>query len=211
MTPARQERLALCDLFDEVGPDAPTLCEGWQTRHLAAHLLLRERRPDVGLGIVVPAFAGHADKVTDAVAQKDFAKNVATVRNGPPLLSPTRLAAVDRLANTAEFFVHHEDVLRAQPGWTPRDLEAALVRDLRTPFGRVGLLTRGFGRPLEFRATDVDETVTAVASDSAEPVVVSGPIGELILFAYGRQASAKVEITGPADGVAAAQAGSFGI
>ena len=39
------ERLALADLMAEVGPDAPTLCGGWTTRDLAAHLLLRERRP----------------------------------------------------------------------------------------------------------------------------------------------------------------------
>ena len=26
---ARDERVALCDLLDEVGPDAPTLCADW--------------------------------------------------------------------------------------------------------------------------------------------------------------------------------------
>jgi uncharacterized protein (TIGR03083 family) len=45
-TLARAERAALCDLFDEVGPDAPTLCAGWTTRDLAAHLVIRERRAD---------------------------------------------------------------------------------------------------------------------------------------------------------------------
>ena len=38
--------VALCDLFEEVGPDAPTLCGDWTTRDLAAHLVMRERRPD---------------------------------------------------------------------------------------------------------------------------------------------------------------------
>src|SRR5882762_622635 len=36
------ERRELCDLFLELGPDAPTLCEGWTTLDLAAHLVLRE-------------------------------------------------------------------------------------------------------------------------------------------------------------------------
>lgn len=55
---ARSERLALCETLRAVGPDAPTLCEGWLTRDLAAHLVLRESRPDAAPGIVVSALAG---------------------------------------------------------------------------------------------------------------------------------------------------------
>ena len=49
MSFARDERIALCDLLDETGPEAPTLCEGWRTLDLAAHLVLREHRPDAAL------------------------------------------------------------------------------------------------------------------------------------------------------------------
>ena len=45
MTYAQDERAALAALLHETGPDGPTLCEGWQTRDLVAHLVLRERRP----------------------------------------------------------------------------------------------------------------------------------------------------------------------
>ena len=58
MSLASRERAALCDLFAEVGPDAPTLCAGWTTRDLAAHLLVRERRPWASAGIVVPRWPG---------------------------------------------------------------------------------------------------------------------------------------------------------
>ncbi len=51
---ARAERAALADLMLEVGPDSPTLCGDWTTRDLAAHLVLRERRPEAA-GLVVPA------------------------------------------------------------------------------------------------------------------------------------------------------------
>jgi hypothetical protein len=34
-----RERQTLCDLLADLGPDAPTLCEGWTTLDLAAHLL----------------------------------------------------------------------------------------------------------------------------------------------------------------------------
>ena len=44
--------------FDETGPDGPTLCEGWQTRDLAAHLVLRERRPDAAAGVMGGPLAG---------------------------------------------------------------------------------------------------------------------------------------------------------
>ena len=57
MSVASDERAALCDLLDELGPDQPTLCEGWQTRDLAAHLVVREHRLDAAPGILLPAIA----------------------------------------------------------------------------------------------------------------------------------------------------------
>ena len=49
---AQLERGRLCDLLLEVGPDAPTLCEGWTAADLAAHLVIRERKPLAAPGIV---------------------------------------------------------------------------------------------------------------------------------------------------------------
>ena len=66
MTPptlAQKERNTLCDLFVERGSKSPTLCEGWLTADLAAHLVVRERRPDSGPGLVWPPLAGYTDKV----------------------------------------------------------------------------------------------------------------------------------------------------
>ena len=54
MTAAQRERSALVDTLRAVGPDAPTLCDGWKTRDLAAHLVVRERRLDATPGIMVP-------------------------------------------------------------------------------------------------------------------------------------------------------------
>ncbi len=65
---AQQERQGLCDLFVELGPDAPTLCDGWTASDLAAHLVVRERRPDSGPGLVWPPLAGYTDKVRRAGA-----------------------------------------------------------------------------------------------------------------------------------------------
>jgi hypothetical protein len=42
-------------------------------------------------------------------------------------------------------------------------------------------------------------------------VDVSGPIGELVLFIYGRRTVARVELNGPDDAVAALEATRFGV
>ena len=54
------------------GPDEPTLCEGWNTRDLAAHLVLRESRPDAALGVVVRPLAGRTARLQDKLARGDF-------------------------------------------------------------------------------------------------------------------------------------------
>ncbi len=140
---ATAERDALCDLFLEVGPDAPTLAGDWTTRDLAAHLVVRERRPDGAAGIIIRPLAEYAEKVRRAEADRPWAELVALVRRGPPAWNPMRLEAVDRLANSVEFFVHHEDVRRARPDWAPRELDPALEDAMATVIARGGrLLTR---------------------------------------------------------------------
>ena len=63
MSVAQHERAALVETLRSVGPDAPTLCGGWTTRDLTAHLVLREYRLDAAPGITVPALAGYTTKV----------------------------------------------------------------------------------------------------------------------------------------------------
>ena len=144
-TPARRERHELCDLFDALGPDEPTLCAGWTTRDLAAHLVVRERRPDAGLGIVWPAFAGHTERLRRDEAAHRYAEIVERVRSGPPRWSPMHFEPIDAVTNSVEFFVHHEDVRRAQPDWTARQLDDDLVEAI-TPTALAGrMLTRRAG------------------------------------------------------------------
>ena len=42
---AERRAAAICDTFEELGPDRATLCAGWNTADLLAHLLVRERQP----------------------------------------------------------------------------------------------------------------------------------------------------------------------
>ncbi len=139
---AQAERRALCDLLLEVGPDAPTLSGDWTARDLAAHLYVRENRPDAAAGIIASPLAGWTAKVQADVASRDYADLVADVRNGPPRWSFQALPPVDGETNTIEYFVHHEDVIRAQPGWTPRTLDDATTAALWARLGKTRALLR---------------------------------------------------------------------
>ena len=211
-TPARAEREQLCDLFLEVGPDAPTLCGDWTTRDLAAHLVVRERRPDGAIGILAKPFAGYAERVRKHEAGHDFDQIVERVRSGPPLLSPMRPKPVERLVNTIEYFIHHEDVRRASGNWTARELGDELTQDLLGLFPRAAkLLARKSPAGLVFAPEGADPIVAKKPGTDGHSVTVSGPIGELVLFMYGRQSRALVDLAGPDDAVEAVRTASFGI
>ena len=195
---SRRERAALCDLMDEVGPDAATLCEGWTPYDLAAHLVLREGSPLAAVGIAFPPLERVSNHGLDRLkSQVPYPELVDRVRQGPPLLSPFRPAKVDRAANAVEYFVHHEDVLRAQPGWQQRDIDP---HDQDSLWARIGAL----GRLTARRATVGIELVRTDVADnrrirSGEPVLVArGLPSELVLFVYGLGEHAEVEVEGDA-------------
>ena len=128
---ARDERLALSARLDQAGPREPTLCEGWTTLDLAAHLVLREHRPDAGLGLLGGPLAAHTRSVQRRLAERTpYARLVQTFRAGPPPFSLFALPGADERANVVEYFVHHEDVRRAQPGWEPRKIDPGLTEVL---------------------------------------------------------------------------------
>ncbi|MHB1777527.1 MAG: TIGR03085 family metal-binding protein [Acidimicrobiales bacterium] len=203
---AQHERQALCDLFADVGPAAPTLCAGWATADLAAHLVLRERRPDAAGGILLSALAGRTGRVQRKIRDAhDWADLVRLVRSGPPVL----LRPLDEVMNTVEYFVHHEDVRRGGAAATARTLEPGLEDVLwgrlrtmsklllrRVPGGLV-LDAAGYGRH--------------VARAGSPEVTVSGAPGELLLWASGRKSAADVTLDGPTEAVAAVEQASFGL
>ncbi|KXK61398.1 hypothetical protein AWW66_13890 [Micromonospora rosaria] len=191
---ARSERAALADLMLDVGPDAPTVNTGWVTRDLAAHLVVRERRPDAAAGILLPPLAGYAERVRRRIAAGNWADLVGQVRR-PPLWSPVSNPLVDELTNTIEFFIHHEDVRRGGPDWQPRVLPAGLDAALWRRVGPVARLAlRRFPATVAVRAPGHGQLDAGRGGDRLE--VVGAP-GELVLFLSGRQRVARVEVDGP--------------
>ena len=204
---AQAERAALCDLLLEVGPDAPTLCAGWTTTDLAAHLMVRDRRPDVGPGLILSGpLARHTARVTRrAAARVPFERLVTRIRSGPPW--PIRLVAGP--ANLVEYFVHLEDVRRAVDGWAPRsgldDLQDALW-----PFQKSGT---------KLRTRRVQDVGLSIARPGGQPVAVrsgsrqvtaTGDPGELALFFFGRRDRSRVDLTGDPDGVSEVRTAPIG-
>ena len=203
---ARAERERLCDLALDSGPDAPTLCGDWTVRDLMAHLVVRENSP-LSVGIVVPPLSSITEKETERVAKKPFEKLVGKVRKPR---NPLALPGIDAAVNTAEYFVHHEDVRRAADGWEPRTLEPdeqdALWRVARVS-GK-GLI-RPAGVPVLIRRTDTG-TQTNLRAGS-DPVVISGMPSEIVLFLYGRRETYGLTFEGPEERVAKLREASLGI
>ncbi|MFJ6558798.1 TIGR03085 family metal-binding protein [Streptomyces sp. NPDC091412] len=196
---AKRERLLLADLLETAGPEAPTLCEGWLTRDMAAHVVVRERRPDAAGGVLIKPLAPRLQKVMEEYAAKPYEELIQLIRTGPPRFSPFQLKQIDEAANTVEFYVHTEDVRRAQPDWTPRELDPVFQETLWSRLERTArLLGRGIPTGLVLRRPDGR---TAVAHRGTPVVTVTGEPSELLLFAFGRQGTARVETVGDQDAI----------
>ena len=207
---AAAERQHLCDLLLRVGPEAPTLCDGWTARDLRAYLVLREGDPLASVGPVVPAAAGLTARAKERLAAQPYDALVDTLRAGPPLLSPFRLPRVGSAANLLEFYVHHEDVRRPADGGPRRDtpeLDEPLWGRLRV-MGR--LLTR-HARGLRVALSRRDGERAVIRGGSGPLVTVTGTPRELTVYLFDRKEVAEVDVTGDPAAVAALQAARLGL
>lgn len=203
---ARSERRELCELMLTLGPDAPTLCTGWTAHHLAAHLRMRESDPIGAVGIVIP-FGKTADKhMHELMTKMSFGELVGLVAAGPGRLNPLRMPLIDSKMNTAEFFIHHEDLRRGGPYPVgPRVLSPAADQEIwETAIAAAKLRLRKvkLGIILQrVRDGQVSDEQVVVATGPS-PVTVTGEPGELLLWLFGRESAAQVHLSGPAEALA---------
>jgi uncharacterized protein (TIGR03085 family) len=218
VTHARDERRAICDLLDELGPSQPTLCAGWQTGDLAAHLVLREHRPDAGAGVMGGPLAGYTRRVQGRLtARTSFPQLVQLIRTGPPRFSVFGLPGADERLNLVEYFVHHEDVRRAQPDWRPRDISAELADLLWDRLGLARLMLRKAPVGVELARSDStgegahagNGRVRITAKARTPVVTVSGDPAELTLWTMGRTGVAGVQMEGNDSDIAALRSPSW--
>jgi uncharacterized protein (TIGR03085 family) len=208
-TLARTERAALCDTALRVGEDQPTLSGEWTVKDLVVHLLVREGSPGAA-GILVKPLEKVLDLEMRRVGRRPFDVLVEKLRHGPPRWSPYAVPKLDATLNTLEYFVHHEDIRRAQPEWTARDLgaesEKLLWAMVRT--GGKGLTRRA---PVGVTIENATTGSRAVLKAGEPSVVVRGIPSEVTLFVFGRKPQAHVELIGDAADVARLSGTSLGI
>jgi uncharacterized protein (TIGR03085 family) len=202
---ARSERIALCDTAVSLGPTAPTLCEGWDVKDLLVHLLVRERRPWAAPGMFLPPLAPVLRKAEAAYAAQPLEALADRLRD--PKGTPFALGPIEKAVNTVEFFVHHEDLRRAQPGWEPRTLPAAAERDL---WRTLKLLGKGLVRSADMPLVVSNGTDAATLRAGEEPVTITGPVGELMLFCFGRHEVRGLTFDGPAERITRLENASLG-
>lgn len=181
-------RLALAETLLAAGPNASTLCDGWKTRHLVAHLVIRERSV-LAAGVIFKPLSKKLDAKIDELANsaqtpESYASLIRTFRSGPAKYSPFAIDKVDQAANLSEYFIHTEDVRRARGQWAPRVLDKqytemlwqSLIRMSRVAFRKapVGIiLTRPDGQ-------------RHVAKKAPNAVSITGPVTELMMYSFGR-------------------------
>lgn len=211
---ARAELDALVRTLDAAGPHAPTLCEGWTTAELLAHLVKREHAPwEILTGAPARRALGH-----DARTPEGYDALLDVLSAGPPAWSPMGWAweAFDHL----EYLVHHEDVRRAGPDWAPRALAPAQDKEVwRLLVQRAKLLYRRVpvGVVLQVDGVSAHDRVVAGPRHQARPtpaadspgagpaleVTILGRPVELAMHAHGRTGHARVTVTGPDEALAA--------
>lgn len=209
---SRTERAALCNTALDAGERAPTLCGGWTVKDLVIHLLVRERDPLGAPGILLARLASLTERSTRRLADQDFSSLVERVRSGPPKWSPMAIPPLDRAVNTLEYFVHHEDIRRARPGWKPRELterdQVAIWKSLSmTGKG----LVRSVEEPVEVRWAGDEQARSATLRKGEDPVVVTGAPAELTMFLFGREQHTGLEFAGPQPAVRALHAAKRGL
>lgn len=197
---AQSERALLADLLDDVGPLAPTLCEGWTTGDLAAHLVVRETDLVGAAGISVEKLAGLTRRRMDAVlADGSWTRVVERVRHGGRVIRA--IPGLDSAMNSVEYFVHHEDVRRA--GADPAPPRLLRVDHERLLWRQVAVMARLTLRKLPTgvvveNALDPDEPLRV--KSGARTVTLAGKPSEVLLWLSGRREVADVDIIGdPSD------------
>lgn len=200
------ERTALLETLQEAGSQAPTLCEGWESRHLLAHLLLRESKPLVAAGVLGGPLGVRTDRLTKQLADQlanpdDYRQGLKDFAALPGYLGMrTRFPRLDRAMNLLEYFVHTEDIRRAglsqgqapEPRQLAAGVEQALWKDLQARAKAMAGKKYPEGLLLEAPGYSPAQVTVVPPAPGQQATVLTGQPGELALYLFGRQEAALV-------------------
>lgn len=201
----REERKALLATLEAVGQEAPTLCSGWTSRHIAAHIVSAERMGGLPPALllwpiewVLPVrLARRFRGPVGHVAQRELARADKRgwlwlqhrLEAGPPI--GARLPWAQPLV-LLDQWVHHEDIRRANgmgPRSTTDEVREALIR-LGRSAARFPYIRNGRG---SLEAVTPDGERLYFGHGEAR-IRVTGEPGELLLFVAGRRSAARVDV-----------------
>ena len=178
------ERARLADLYADLRPDqwsAPSLCAGWRTREVVAHVTLPYRHSSVRVLRGIAAARGRFDLFADRIAREDTARHsdaelLAALRDN--VTNPWRPPGGGQAGALSHDVIHGLDVTEA-------------LGLPRPPADRVRSVIVGAGpRALRYFGTDLTG-LRLVATDTdlslgEGPEVVELPAVDLLLRVSGR-------------------------
>ena len=181
------ERARLADLYADLRPDqwsAPSLCAGWRTREVVAHVTLPYRHSSVRVLRGIAAARGRFDLFADRIAREDTARHsdaelLAALRDN--VTNPWRPPGGGQAGALSHDVIHGLDVTEA-------------LGLPRPPADRVRSVIVGAGpRALRYFGTDLTG-LRLVATDTdlslgEGPEVVELPAVDLLLRVSGRSAN----------------------
>jgi uncharacterized protein (TIGR03085 family) len=209
----RVERAELLETFRRAGPGAPTLCEEWPVRTLAAHLVVSEQYAGLPLVVsyplwrIVSARTGEAlrNRITGPMLrnmaraeERGFDWLLRRLEAGPPRPFAVRMIAEVRLL---EEWIHHEDVRRANGG-EPRAENPLLAARLVEAMLTISRFDQ-FAAPRHGIEVSVPDGRSYHLGEGPPRSRVAGPTGEVLLWLAGRGGAARVDVTGELAGGAA--------
>jgi uncharacterized protein (TIGR03085 family) len=192
------EREAFAKTLLEVGPDAPSCCEGWSARDVCIHLVLFERRPDAWFGHLMGDHNEQARQYYDGMVEHERDRSwpslVDRFRAGPSF-GPLALNAVRNRMFLREYTIHHEDVRRANGMPRRTDIDAIQEAMWSKLPGFIRIV-----RPSDLGVDAVwpgrDQTTLRQGNSV---VTLTGEPLEILLLIFGRTSVAQVEKTGSPD------------
>ena len=197
-----EERARLVETLEFVGPEAPTLVEGWSAQELARHLAAQDRLRGVPALVARRLVVATQLRLTAVYLDRPVA--LALVNSGPRswagclqrLRQPPPRAVTGASVGPItlwEHVVHHEDLRRASSVRRTAWPDLTAVIDWLLAYNRRRLNGPGV------RLVDADSS-SAWSSRPSPAVTVTGPPSELVLWLSGRP-WAEVQVDGAADDV----------
>ncbi len=200
MTWVEEERRSFAASFRAADPNAPTLCAGWTTRHLLAHVVQREHAILRNIWDQVTTRTPGEERfmrrlVDNAGTPEGYAALVDRFAAGPSRHS--LMGRFDEALNLLEYVVHHEDLRRGSGPVPPRALSEEELEELwrrATP-----ILKRAYRKaPVGVRLEPTGGALIAIGSEPSRVTLTGEPL-ELVLHAFGRRGAAEIRMEGSAE------------